>query len=585
MIDSVTYPADVPSGQSLARVADGAVEWRSDYPNSPGAPNLPATPTVTTTPTATFTATASATPTPEAQLLWVNELLAAPATGDVEWVELYNPGSTAVELTGWVLRRTSGSDVVREQELGAATVAPGGYVVYELPSSFLPNAGASLVLLDGQGREIDSGLSYPALTTGQVYARETDGSATWREDYPASPGAANQPPAATATPTSNATVSPTALSGSNQASDSTATATPEAQLLQVNELLAAPATGDVEWVELYNPGSTAVELAGWVLRRTSGSDVVREQELGAATVAPGGYVVYELPSSFLPNAGASLVLLDGQGREIDSGLSYPALTTGQVYARETDGGATWRDDYPASPGAANQPPAATATPTSTGAPDSPHATATQPVTADTATATSTRTHTPTTQPTARQRTSTTTPEAAADTSSSEQLTEPDVARPAQSEPVPVPTIATTAVTEARAPATSDTPATNNPVTLAAYVPGVLPAPANTPTSLSGVAVPRSSPLLPASARMTDADQARRYQGVEGQQYTYRLPPAATAMPMLPTSTPVSRMSPLRDIESDTSTAPDRLPILYIGLALVVSGGGVCFIGWRRSRSI
>ncbi len=376
-VHAVVYPS-LAIDQVYARAEDGGSAWRADYPPSPGAPNRPATPTPTFTETATpsntpteptATGTPTATPTPRQQTLWLNELLAAPASGANEWVELYNPSASAVVLTGWHLRRTSSGGTVVQKSLPELTIAPDGFVVYETASGLLPNSGGTLTLLDAQGRTIDS-LRYPALDTSQVYARAEDGSSAWRADYPPSPGAPNRPhllsETATPSPASTITTSPTASPHTPAATPHpTAAGTSSAGLVIINELLAAPAPGQAEWIELYNPGTTALHIKNWRLQRTSSGGTVRQQTIAAITVPPGGFAVYSFSSSFLPNDGATLRLFAESGALVGEVLSYPALQTGQSYARTTDGAAGWRKDYPLSPGRPNLPPSATATASAT----------------------------------------------------------------------------------------------------------------------------------------------------------------------------------------------------------------------------
>ncbi|NJK78667.1 MAG: lamin tail domain-containing protein [Chloroflexaceae bacterium] len=119
--------------------------------------------------------------------------------------------------------------------------------------------------------------------------------------------------------------------------------------------MAAPASGEVEWVELFNPNSYAVTLEGWMLQRTSGTDTTSTRSLAKLTIPPAGLTVLEFASGFLPNGGAEVRLIDGQGRTMEQVVRYPELATGVVYAATHEGANEWRDDYPPSPGASNQP--------------------------------------------------------------------------------------------------------------------------------------------------------------------------------------------------------------------------------------
>jgi hypothetical protein len=132
--------------------------------------------------------------------LLINELMAAPAGGAEEWVELYNLGGAAVDTTGWSLECVSVQGRVSTRLLEETTVAPGRWQVQSFGSGFLPNDGASVVLRDAAGQAVGSAVLYPPLEHMQVYARAGDGADTWSAEYPASPGAPNVLPAAVTLP-------------------------------------------------------------------------------------------------------------------------------------------------------------------------------------------------------------------------------------------------------------------------------------------------------------------------------------------------------------------------------------------------
>lgn len=100
----------------------------------------------------------------------------------------------------------------------------------------------------------------------------------------------------------------------------------------------AASTND-EWIELYNAGDTAVDLAGWVLvvgeaRIPLGAPGEATVEVRRTTIAPRGYFILErtddqavadvtadvLFKGTLPNVGADLRLLDATGATVDEVL-------------------------------------------------------------------------------------------------------------------------------------------------------------------------------------------------------------------------------------------------------------------------
>ena len=153
----------------------------------------------------------------------------------------------------------------------------------------------------------------------------------------------------------------------------------------INEIAAA---GEEEWIELYNRGPTAVELAEWQLERVSatGSRVVRS--LPTVRLAAGEWLLVPLTKGTLPDGGARLTLF-WQATAMSTAVEYPALSAATVYARVRDGAPEWVVRTQATAGMTNNIPEPTIS-------SSPLATATATAaTMPTATYTSTATRTPT----------------------------------------------------------------------------------------------------------------------------------------------------------------------------------------------
>ncbi|MCB9133060.1 MAG: lamin tail domain-containing protein [Anaerolineales bacterium] len=158
---------------------------------------------------------------------------------------------------------------------------------------------------------------------------------------------------------------------------------------------------DDEYIELYNSNDFEVDLSGWKLDDAAGTGS------SPFTLPPGSVIPEHSFLLFFSNQtqialnnaspGDSVRLLHSDDSIADL-TSYSATQPDQSYSRTVDGGGTWVNAYPPSPGASNQPPptdtptptrTATATPTVTRTP-----TATRTVTA-TPTATASGTATPT----------------------------------------------------------------------------------------------------------------------------------------------------------------------------------------------
>ena len=120
-------------------------------------------------------------------------------------------------------------------------------------------------------------------------------------------------------------------------------------LIVINEFASDVATGEKEWVEFYNFGSSDHSLAGWELKERTGSDLsgVDSHSLDSVTVPANGFAIYEFSSSKLNNSGDVLTLMNGSTK-IDE-IAYGSAPNSQVAApdksqsagRKTDGSSNW----------------------------------------------------------------------------------------------------------------------------------------------------------------------------------------------------------------------------------------------------
>ncbi len=350
----------------------------------------------------------------------INEVMHYPSSG-AEWIELYNPGTVPVNLSGW---RIDDSVIGGPHTLigEGVVIAPASLLVIPLTSAILNNNDPDRVILsDPTGQVIDQS-PLIVLRPDQTIARQPDGSDTWMVGTP-SPGIWNSgnPPATgipttpepvatdgnestsgaletvtptsdtldTATPSATATATPSATATTTPSATATATPTPTMSAavdqVVINEIAAA---GEEEWIELYNRGPTAVELAEWQLERVSatGSRVVRS--LPTVRLTAGEWLLVPLTKGTLPDGGARLTLF-WQATAMSTAVEYPALSAATVYARVRDGAPEWVVREQATAGMTNNIPEPTIS-------SSPLATATATAaTMPTATYTSTATRTPT----------------------------------------------------------------------------------------------------------------------------------------------------------------------------------------------
>ena len=301
--------------------------------------------------------------------LVISEVLADPpsgAAGDAnqdgqrdtyedEFVELYNAGSSPIDLSGWRLGDSASSDT-HFQFPPNAVIDPSSYVVLfggGTPSGFavpvytddgrigngLTNGGEDIRLTDDTGTEI-AVVSHGTWPSKQSLVRHPLDSDTWvahktasATSTPFSPGRAID--VETETPETPKPETPETSSGPPPTYD-----------LFISEVLADPpsrAAGDAnrdgqrdgyedEFVELYNAGSTPISLSGWRLG-DSRSPNTHFRFPADAVIAPRSYVVLfggGTPSGFtvpvytddgrigngLTNKGEDIRLTDDNGHEI-----------------------------------------------------------------------------------------------------------------------------------------------------------------------------------------------------------------------------------------------------------------------------
>lgn len=124
--------------------------------------------------------------------------------------------------------------------------------------------------------------------------------------------------------------------------------------VKVNELLPAPqSTFTYEWIELYNPTSSDIDLSGYII------DDIRSGGSAAYTIPSGtviranGFFVWRT-SNYFNNTGDTANFVAPDGAIIDS-FTYTTIKYDRSYYRYPDGGA-WSSTMDSTPteGAANQ---------------------------------------------------------------------------------------------------------------------------------------------------------------------------------------------------------------------------------------
>ncbi len=291
------------------------------------------------------------------ELVSVNAGSYKDAAGDADpWVELHNLGPGAVTLTGFTLTDDASNPV--KWALPAVTLSDGGFLVIWLDgetaegpdhASFnLQASGGTLSLhvTSGGKTTLLETVTYPALSSGQGLIRLGESGNTWAPTVKPSPGTAN----------------PASGSSANEG----------ASLLRINELMANndstiadpdEVSAYEDWIEIYNPGTSAVGMGGLYLTDdlTSPTKWVIPQ---GVTIPAGGHLLFwadgetvqgKTHANFKLSAdGEAVGLFQADGQTAIDSVVFGAQGLDVAYGRYPDGAATLTRLSPASPGSANQ---------------------------------------------------------------------------------------------------------------------------------------------------------------------------------------------------------------------------------------
>jgi hypothetical protein len=336
--------------------------------------------------------------------LVINELMPNPAGADdgLEWLELYHGGSEPIDLTDWGLEVATNSYAGKLTWTGG-TIAPGEFLLVGgelvLDTDEVVTLGMGNASSNSDAVRITDCLGFPADTV--VYGSPNDdgflddtfvvatslaptpgeGASLARVSDGFDTDASGTDFVATIDPSpgvSNPEVEPVVCSPSDGS-------------VVLNELLPDPDGADegLEWVELYNAGSSAVSVAGWSLSAgTSDFDQLDVTLPGGVEIPAGGWLVIGgeqvdeadvvLPFSLGNGTGTDGVrLVDCEGTAVDTVLygespnedampddtgevvpPYGDPGSNEVIAREVDGvdtdaAADWVVKGAATPGASN----------------------------------------------------------------------------------------------------------------------------------------------------------------------------------------------------------------------------------------
>jgi predicted extracellular nuclease len=311
VIDNVTFPAMAVT-ESYGRIPDGAT-WQLLSTITRGASNIVI----------------------EVNYTLMNELFSRGTTAEPDWIEIYNSSDTEKDISGYKIYDSggqAGTKPKKEFPLGS-TIPANGYLVIIVddadPSGFgLSSSGEWVWFENASGTVVDS-INLVAVTdTAASYGRLPDGSDNWEILVPRTRGFSNVPVTTSS--------------------------------VLINELFSRGTAAELDWIEIYNPTSSSVDITGYKIYDSGGQSGSKpKKEFPAGSVIPAnGFLVIITddtdPSGFgLSSSGEWVWFENTSGTVIDS-INLVAVTdTAASYGRLPDGNANWQILVPRTRGYSN----------------------------------------------------------------------------------------------------------------------------------------------------------------------------------------------------------------------------------------
>jgi len=258
-----------------------------------------------------------------------------------DWVELYNPGSSPVNIAGWYVSDTIVASTfhrIPTYDPNKTVIPAGGYLVLwadgqpvqgpaHLPFKFDKDGEEFYLarMVNGQLEMVDQ-IVFPKAKNDVPYGRFPNGTGSWIRLSDATPLAANR--------------APRVLSG-----------------FVLNELMAISGPGVVDehgeeedWIEIFNPTLSPVDIGGLYLTDSTGDLLLSRIPThvpDSTTIAPGGYLLLYADNDTwqgcrhlnfkLPASGEKLILTQPDGITAITELSYPYMSGDASYGRYPNG--------------------------------------------------------------------------------------------------------------------------------------------------------------------------------------------------------------------------------------------------------
>jgi|GEM_PF-2280187 len=280
----------------------------------------------------------------------INEIFPEPnaTKSEGEWIEFYNhTDDAALDLTGWTLEDNTAKPII----LAGIILAPRQYYALDKSKfSFALNNGGDTLILKNNQVIIDQ-VAYGDYEDGNI------------DDNAPAPGLSKSVGRRTSEPidTNNdkndfsicQSVTPGRANDVKIADSSQPTAVSSVNVpVIISEFLPNPGGSDNnEWIELYNPGLSAVDLTGWQADDGEGGSSPYTLPSNT-TIAAGGYLI--LPWSqtkIVLNNNFDAVRLIRPDKVIKEQINYKDPPEGASYARDSSD--SWEYTSVLTPGSAN----------------------------------------------------------------------------------------------------------------------------------------------------------------------------------------------------------------------------------------
>jgi len=276
------------------------------------------------------------------EMMLSNSVYADPNGIIGDWIEIENLSDEAVDLSGMIL--TDDRDTVGYVFPTGTVLESGGFkVVWCLPSAqnakyasfgLSKSGGETVYLISSTSKDICSAVTF-ALDENQSMVATEKGYTVCDEP---SPGFAN---------TAEGHKAALEQSGAGEMIQSPTELVISELVAQNKSGLTDKADERHDWLEITNPGQTAVDISGFGIS-TSASDPFAWAVMTSTVIEPGESVVVfasgkntvlenELHTSFrLSSSGESLYIFDTEGALVTK-LSYPELSSDQAWQLGDDG--------------------------------------------------------------------------------------------------------------------------------------------------------------------------------------------------------------------------------------------------------